>query len=84
MVGERQPELFVPNQSGVIMTSVPRSGGFNVEVNNYADVDVQPQRVKGPDGRDMLRLEIKRLHGDGSLDADMARYGVAPKARRRG
>lgn len=34
IVGEKRPELFVPDQNGTILPSVPRVGGRSVQINN--------------------------------------------------
>ena len=46
IVGERQPELFVPNRSGTIIPSVP-SGGENITNIVNVSVDATGSNVQG-------------------------------------
>ena len=48
IVGERQPELFVPRTSGTILPSVPRGGGGNTTNNMITvNVDASGSSVQG-------------------------------------
>jgi len=55
VVGERGPELFVPQASGQIVpaaSGTPASGGgTTVIVNNYSGEQTREERTRGPDGR---------------------------------
>lgn len=86
LVGERRPEIFVPNSSGRILPNMSGlSGGTVVNVQNIVQGGtVETKQEKGPDGSIMIknwfRAELKDAFASGSMDKIMAPMG----ARRRG
>lgn len=52
IVGEKRPELFVPNQSGVIIPKVPKSGGGGVSAPVSINID-----ARGADEAGLARLQ---------------------------
>jgi phage-related minor tail protein len=85
IVGERQPELFVPRQSGTILPSVPQGG--STEVNVYSS-EGQPEVRRTRNGNNGERIDIifdkqaKRAVANGTLDKEMrSRYGITPQTR---
>lgn len=75
IVGERRPELFIPNQSGRIMPSVPGSSGpvqISVTVNNHGGNVQSDQKATGERG-----VEIGKLIGNKvrEIMADESRPG---------
>lgn len=85
VVGERRPEMFVPNQSGTILPSVPGSGGIQVNVHNYSGQQVAQRQSTGPDGRQVLDIAIGESITSGRQDGSLGgRFGAQPNRRLRG
>jgi hypothetical protein len=84
MVGERGPELFIPNTSGRIAND-NRMGGDNtaVVVNNYVGGEVQQRRERGPDGERIVVDIVNKHLASGGADKSMrGRYGLQPRKMR--
>lgn len=85
IVGEKRPELFVPNQSGRILPEVPGGGAVRIktEVHNYAGADVQTDSTRAADGTVVERITIRAVNqaiGEGRFDRAMgARFGSRPQ-----
>lgn len=93
LVGEKRPEVFVPDQSGVILPSASvRSANDNgsgtvvqiVDQRSAGSPDVEQQRSTGPNGEQMLRLLIREEQAkniaEGRMDsAQRARFGNQPR-----
>lgn len=81
IVGEKRPELFVPNTSGTILPSVP-SGGATAEFNVNIIGNLPSGAVRQGNGRvdiDMARL-VNSVIESGGADAGMrARFGASPR-----
>ena len=57
----------------------------DVVINNYAPANVSARHETGPDGRELLMIEIDSQMARGRFDASQgARYGNSPKAMKRG
>ncbi|MEO0721953.1 MAG: hypothetical protein AAFY43_07360 [Pseudomonadota bacterium] len=81
VVGERRPELFVPNQSGTILPQVPSGGGTTVNVINNSGQPVQERRSQGPDGREVVEVIVGEAVERGKIDRQLGRrFGTAPRA----
>jgi len=63
IVGERRPEVFVPNVSGTILPSVGGGGGggMNVVIHNNTPAKVAAQETIGVDGRRELAVMIDEV-----------------------
>lgn len=89
LVGERGRELFVPQQSGMVVPNHAIGGGGSSEihagdviVNNYAGAEVKTRRERSPDGRALERTIIditaRNVAENGPLGRSIARtYGVS-------
>ena len=92
LVGERGPELFVPDRGGTIVPNhaLGRMGGggtvVNIIDNRSGGEPVTASQRRGGDGREMLDVVINdsntRQLSNGRLDEPMrSRYGVRPRPR---
>lgn len=84
IVGEKQPELFVPRQNGTILPSVPQGGG-TTEVNVYSSGGEEPEIRRSRNGNGGERIDVildrkmKESVASGRIDKEMrARYGITP------
>lgn len=88
MVGERRPELFIPNSAGIIRPGVERGGGGTIVqiINNGANV--REERRRGAGGQNILRFIIDAVRqgvGEGGLDDVFgARFGARNRLVGRG
>lgn len=85
VVGERQPELFVPSTSGSIIPSIGGAGGMNVQIIDQRGSGapaIEQQRSRDPSTgveslRIMIRDEMKSALASGHLDKSMTlNFGV--------
>ncbi|MBR8084565.1 phage tail tape measure protein [Burkholderia vietnamiensis] len=95
MVGERGPEMFVPNQSGSIVPNHAlgsNGGGVSVQIVNNSNAQVQqPQVSQDSSGRRFIRLIIDQAKseiagemagGQGNVSKALTqRYGLTPRFR---
>lgn len=81
VVGERGPELFVPNTSGNILPGVPGgSASVSVNVINNSGQPVERRESRGPDGQRLVEITVGRAIAEGRFDRAMtARFGTAPQ-----
>ena len=77
VVGERGPELFVPNTSGNILPGVPGgSASVSVNVINNSGQPVERRESRGPDGQRLVEITVGRAIAEGRFDRAMAaRFG---------
>lgn len=80
IVGEKRPELFVPNTSGTILPSVPSGGAAEFTVNIIGNLPSGAvSESRGRVDIDMRRI-VQSVAENGGLDQVMrARFGVAAK-----
>lgn len=93
LVGERRPELFIPNTAGTILPNpraMPAGGGrggdANVSVNviNASGEKVETREQRTDLGR-TVEVLVGNAIGSGKFDKPMAgRYGARPMTTRRG
>ena len=97
VVGEKRPELFVPNQSGRILPSVPSStrtqagsggdGNLQVVINNAPPgTTAREEKSGGANRREMRRLVVEVMNENlatGGADKSMKRFGAQPTKVRR-
>lgn len=83
LVGEKGPELFIPDSAGTIVPNDKLGGGTVVQVIDQRRGGEPPavERTRGPDGRELIRVlvrdQVKALMGSGELDRTMAQnFGV--------
>lgn len=88
IVGERGPEMFVPDVAGKIVPTheLNRGGGdMVVNIQNHAGVDIQPRVVDSPTGRSLEVLvqdTVNKVVSGGGLDQTMGqRFGNKPRGR---
>ena len=86
IVGERGPELFVPNQDGRIVPNHKMGGGGDVTVNIINEggepLEAQQRQTRrGPNGEMtvdvMVKSSMERLDAQGQLDGIFRRHGAA-------
>lgn len=63
--------------------SVASRGGTVVQINNYSGQPVQEQRERGPNGEDLIRVEVGKQIAGGDHDRAMRRFGARPTAVKR-
>lgn len=73
-------ETVVDHTKGGNMTS---RGGTVVQINNYSGQPVQEQRERGPNGEEMVRVEVGKQIAGGDHDRAMRRFGARPVAVKR-
>lgn len=97
VVGEKRPELFVPDQSGRILPSVPSStrtqaggnggGDLQVVINNAPPgTTAREDQSSSANRRDMRRLVVEIMNENvatGGADKSMKRFGAMPTKVRR-
>ena len=84
VVGEKRPELFVPETSGTILPSVPGGQMASPQVNIYNQSGAEVETQRGPDGRMdiFLRKAIAETIAAGGADGALrGRFGVKPRPR---
>ncbi|AWN17675.1 hypothetical protein [Salinisphaera sp. LB1] len=84
VVGERGPELFVPRQAGTVVPNNAFSGGGSscggtqVNIINQNGSQVQQTKRRGPNGQDIIDIQIKnamhRMVQSGDMDEVMRPY----------
>lgn len=80
IVGEKRPELFVPNTSGTILPSVPSGGAAEFNVNIIGNLP--SGAVRRGNGRvdiDMARLVNSVIENGGADSGMRARFGASPR-----
>lgn len=63
--------------------NVASRGGTVVQINNYSGQPVQEQRERGPNGEDLIRVEVGKQIAGGDHDRAMRRFGARPTAVKR-
>lgn len=80
------PAVLHPNETVIDHTraSGGSGGGMSVEIYNYGPDQPNLQQSQGPDGREMLKVEVGKEIARGSFDGSMrGRYGANPQKVKR-
>lgn len=86
LIGERGPEMFVPDRSGSIIPNRDMRGGGEqkVIINNYNGSDVKASRGSNGSLIVTVRAMVNDTLGGGYADKTMnAKFGVNPRRERR-
>lgn len=86
LVGERGPEIVVPNMSGMVVPNHQiGGGGTQVNVINNGPGEARTERRRGPDGTEIVQVIVEEGIARGRFDgANRSRFGSRAQVAKRG
>jgi phage-related minor tail protein len=88
VVGERGPELFMPNGGGSIIPNGGGGGAATVNVHNYGGAQIETRQTRGSNGQAQIDVMVRNsIHNDLANNGGIARamqntYGLSRTAGR--